>query len=60
MVTLVEWEVSIPAVPVVISSTLSTVAVARVLKMTLLMETLFVYYLKNFENQTWVRILEQG
>jgi len=35
MVTLVEWEVSIPAVPVVISSTLSTVAVARVLKMTL-------------------------
>jgi len=47
MVSLVEWEVFTPAVQVIVNSTLNTVALAFLLKMTLLMGVLFMYFLKK-------------
>jgi len=50
--------VSIPAVQVVISLALSIAALALLVKKTLLIEVLLMHFLKSFENQTQVYILD--
>jgi len=54
---LVEWEVSVPAVRVVVVSTLSIFASALPIEMTLFMGALFMYLIRCFWNQKQAYIL---
>ena len=54
---LFEWEVSIVAVQVLISSALSIVASALLMEMTFSCKCFLCTFFKSFENQTQVYIL---
>jgi len=57
MVNLVKWEVYIPAMQVVVNLSLSVVALALLIEMTLLMGVLFMYVFKKFRKPDRVYIL---
>jgi len=57
MVNLVKWEVYISAMQVVVNLSLSVVALALLIEMTLLMGVLFMYVFKKFRKPDRVYIL---